>query len=175
MYDYQDDDTFTHRESGFHGLSHRPAYTRLNVGWLEVGRPYAKGVVPAVFVEKLEAVRRVQWMNVCLGVQACDLCTGEEVAEGNGELRIPGEPGVAYAAPFLVAHHVTAHGYRPPRAFVDAVLAVDLDAWARARWPDVPFPWVPDDADRMLGQKAVSEGPSRRAAPGSPAGGSYGH
>lgn len=25
-----------------------------------------------------------------------------------------------------------------------------LDAWAATWWPDVPFPWVPDDAERML-------------------------
>lgn len=30
------------------------------------------------------------------------------------------------------------------------VLAVDLEAWAAARWPDVPFPWVPDDVERMV-------------------------
>ncbi|MFF7367088.1 MULTISPECIES: hypothetical protein [Streptomyces] len=65
---------------------------------------------------------------------------GAEAPEGKGELPIPGEAGVACAAPFLITHYVTAHGHRPPRAFVDAVLAVALDAWAAARWPDVPSP-----------------------------------
>ncbi|WP_445529929.1 DUF7919 family protein [Streptomyces cyslabdanicus] len=63
---------------------------------------------------------------------------------------MPGEPDIAYAAPFLITHCVTAHDYRPPQVFIDAVLAVDLDAWAAARWPDVPFPCGPDDAERML-------------------------
>lgn len=89
-------------------------------------------------------------MNVCLGVHECDLCPEDEAPEGNGEVRIPGEPGVAYAAPFLITHYVTDHSYRPPQVFIDAVLAVDLDAWASARWPDVPFPWAPADAERML-------------------------
>ncbi|MFE2149246.1 hypothetical protein ACFXAO_04345 [Streptomyces lavendulae] len=101
-------------------------------------------------MKKLKAVQEVQWMNVCLGVHECDLCPEDEAPDGNGEVRIPGGPGVAYAAPFLITHYVTAHGYRPPQAFIDAVLAVDLDAWAATRWPEVPFPWVPDDAKRML-------------------------
>ncbi|GAA3794998.1 hypothetical protein ACFS5L_30700 [Streptomyces phyllanthi] len=150
-YRYRAEDEFTDRESGFFGLSYRPAYTRLNVGWLEAGRPYPVGPVPAGFVEKLKAVQAVQWMNVCLGTHECDLCPVEETGrpEGNGEVRVPGPPGIAYAAPFLITHYITAHGYRPPQVFVDAVLAVDLDTWAAARWPDVPFPWVPEDAERM--------------------------
>ncbi|MFD5659511.1 DUF7919 family protein [Streptomyces hirsutus] len=149
-YGYQDEDAFTDGESGFYALWYRPAYRRLNIGWLEAGRPYPTGAVPAAFVEKLKVVQKVQWMNICLGQHECDLCPEREAPEGNGEIRIPGEPGIAYAAPFLITHYVTAHGYRPPQVFIDAVLAVDLDAWAAARWPDVPFPWVPDDAERML-------------------------
>ena len=149
-YAYQDEDAFTDRESGFYALRYRPEYTRLNIGWLEAGNPYTTGTVPTSFVEKLKAVQEVQWMNVCLGVHTCDLCPEEEAAEGNGEVRIPGDHGIAYAAPFLITHYITAHGYRPPRAFIDAVLAVDLGKWAALRWPDVPFPWVPADAERML-------------------------
>lgn len=143
---------FIDRESGFYALWYRPTYTRLNIGWLEAGRPYAAGTVPAAFVERLKAVQDVHWMNVCLGAHRCDLCPDQETSapEGNGEVRIPGEPGIAYAAPFLIAHYVTAHGYRPPQVFIDAVLAVDLDEWTAARWPDVPFPWVPDEAEPML-------------------------
>ena len=48
-YEYLDDDTFTDRESGFYGLSYRPAYTRLNIGWLEAGKPYSAGTVPTAF------------------------------------------------------------------------------------------------------------------------------
>lgn len=148
-YTYRDEDAFGDGES-FRELWYRPEYVRLNVGWLEADEPYPTGAVPAAFVEKLGAVQRVQWMNVCLGVHECDLCPEAQAPEGNGEIRIPGEAGTAYAAPFLISHYVTVHGYRPPQVFVDAVLAVDLDAWAAARWPDVPFPWVPEDAERLL-------------------------
>ncbi|GAB2745436.1 hypothetical protein [Streptomyces bullii] len=134
-YDYRDEDAFTDRESGFYALWYRPAYTRLNIGWLEAGKPYSTGTVPTVVVEKLKAVQEVQWMNVCLGVHECDLCPAGEAPEGNGEVRIPGGPGFAYAAPFLITHYVTAHGYRPPQAFMDAVLAVDLGVRTVARRP----------------------------------------
>ncbi|MER7705039.1 hypothetical protein ABTX81_19355 [Kitasatospora sp. NPDC097605] len=148
-YDYQPYDTFDDPESGVCALRYRPTYTRLNVGWLEAGHPYPTGPVPPAFLEKLKAVQKVQWMNVCLGRHDCDLCPDGETPEGNGEVRIPGGPGTAYAAPFLITHYITAHGYRPPQVFIDAVLAVDLDAWAAARWPDVPFPWVPEDAEHL--------------------------
>ncbi|GHF67768.1 hypothetical protein GCM10018790_52180 [Kitasatospora xanthocidica] len=149
-YAYRPEDGFTDPESGVFALWYAPAYTRLNVGWLQAGEPYPTGEVPAGFVAKLAAVQQVQWMNVCLGVHECDLCPPGEGPEGNGEIRIPGAPSIAYAAPFLIGHYVTAHGYRPPAAFVDAVLAVDVDAWAAARWPQVPFPWVPEEGVEWL-------------------------
>ena len=125
-YDYQDEDEFTDRESGFYALWYRPAYIRLSIGWLEAGKPYSTGTVPTAFVEKLKAVQEVQWMNVGLGVHECDLCPEAVAPEGNGEVRIPGKPGLAYAAPFLITHYITAHGYRPPQVFINAVLAVEI-------------------------------------------------
>ncbi|WP_455908035.1 DUF7919 family protein [Streptomyces cinereoruber] len=77
------------------------------MGWLETGKPYSTGTVPAVFVEKLKTVQEAPWMNVCLGVHECDLRPEEEAPEGNGEVRIPGVPGVAHAAPFLITHYIT--------------------------------------------------------------------
>lgn len=88
-------------------------------------------------------------MNACLGVHECDLCPTGEGPEGNGEVRIPGSSGIAYAAPRLIGHYVGAHDCQPPPVFIDAVLAVDLDEWAAARWPEVPFPWIPADAEHL--------------------------
>lgn len=149
VYDYSDDDSFIDGESGFYGVSFRPTYTRLNVGWLEAGRPYPTGSVPAAFTERLKAVQAVHRMNICLGVHECDLCPPEDAPEGNGEVRIPGSPGIAYAAPFLIGHYIDAHHYQPPQVFIHAVLAVNLDEWAAARWPEVPFPWIPEHAERL--------------------------
>ncbi|WP_448316818.1 DUF7919 family protein [Streptomyces sp. CO7] len=66
--------------------------------------------------------------------------------QGTGEIRVPGPPGVVFAAPRLVGHYVTGHGYRPPRPFVDAVLAFDPYGSWEARFPGVRFPWIPEDA-----------------------------
>ena len=126
-YEYCADDSFEDRESGFYALWYSPVYARLNIGWLEAGRPYPTGTVPEGFVGNLEGIQQVQWMNVCLGVHECDLCPPEEGPEGNGEVRIPGEPGIASAAPFLITHCTAVHGYKPPGGFVDAVLSVDVN------------------------------------------------
>ena len=149
-YDYMPEDSFTDRESGFYALWYHPAYIRLNVGWLEAGRPYLRGSIPPGVIEKLKAIQTVQRMNVCLGVHDCDLCPPGEGDEGNGEIRIPGSAGVAYAAPLLVTHYIAVHDYLPPAVFVEAVLSVNVEEWAAARWPDVPFPWVPSEAQRLL-------------------------
>ncbi len=147
-YTYQDVDTFGDRES-FRELWYRPEYIRLNVGWLQAGKPYptarARGLRgeagghPAGPVDE-RLPRRPRVRPVSRGGRP----------GRNGEIRIPGEAGVAYAAPFLITHYITVHGYRPPQVFVDAVLAVELGAWAAARWPDVPFPWVPENAEHLL-------------------------
>ncbi|SBT42774.1 DUF7919 family protein [Micromonospora auratinigra] len=146
-YDYLPEEHFTDREPPFGDVSFRPAYARLAVGWLAAGRPYPVGPVPAALTRRLAVIGAVQRVNLCLGYHECDLCPpGQRPPEGNGELRVPGAPGVAYAAPVLIGHYVTGHGYRPPPEFVAAVLAVDVDAWSRSRWPELPFPWIPADA-----------------------------
>jgi len=47
---------------------------------------------------------------------------GETVKVGNSELRIFGSEGIIYACPTMVFHYVKDHLYRPPQAFIDAVL-----------------------------------------------------
>jgi hypothetical protein len=47
-----------------------------------------------------------------------------------------------FAAPAPVWHHVTAHDYRPPAEFVEAVRHYD------AAWATGPGPWIPPDAVR---------------------------
>ncbi|MFF0476441.1 hypothetical protein [Streptomyces sp. NPDC004284] len=38
------------------------------------------------------------------------------------------------------------HGYLPPREFIEAVLAFDLQDRSAA-YPSIAFPWIPDDAE----------------------------
>ena len=44
--------------------------------------------------------------------------------KGIEKILIPGKGGLVYCAPGLILHYITAHGYKPPAAFVDAVMAI---------------------------------------------------
>lgn len=96
-----------------------------------------------------------------LGLHECDLCStplpdlhpgyaprpGHRRASlGTGEIRVPGTPGTAFAAPRLIGHYVADHAYLPPRPFVDAVLAFDPYGPWPVRFPGIGFPWIPDTA-----------------------------
>lgn len=48
---------------------------------------------------------------------------GMSVSLGSAEVRVVTREGNWLAAPNLVYHYVTHHGYRPPREFIEAVLA----------------------------------------------------
>jgi hypothetical protein len=131
------------------------------VGWLSGDRPWAVGVVPAAFIERLEAILAVQAVNEMLGLHYCDLCPPSDVqppasyeprpghrrsSVGTGEIRIPGGPGTAFAAPRLVGHYVIDHGYLPPESFTEAVLAFDPNDLVPVKYPWARFPWIPEDA-----------------------------
>ena len=71
-----------------------------------------------------------------------------EIYLGHAEVWVPSpDQRLTYAAPDLIWHYVTAHGYLPPKEFQEAVLQFDLscdwsgdaqlerlreDAWRRA-------------------------------------------
>ncbi|MCX2179948.1 hypothetical protein KV205_05300 [Streptomyces sp. SKN60] len=157
----EDGDVFTEAGAGLRFVTVRNAYRRLNVGWLESGQPWTTGSASADFVSKLLAVLDGQGVNQALGLHECDLCPvpldasrpwyeprpgHRRAGAGTGEIRVPGAPGTAYAAPQLIGHYVADHGYLPPREFVDAVLAFDLQDRSAA-YPAIAFPWIPDDAE----------------------------
>jgi hypothetical protein len=119
-------------------LSHRMAYIQdlapyayfpepepepyLAVGWLSAEEPYTQGETSAEFraaLANLPTSKRTRgWHN-------CPFCPREGIynrdANGTCEIRVR-HGGVSYAAPVLIRHYVEAHGYRPPEAFIDAVL-----------------------------------------------------
>ncbi|MGX1544627.1 DUF7919 family protein [Streptomyces adustus] len=162
-YAYSDaDDIFGDPTTGVRFVSFRPAYERLNVGWLEAGRPWTRGRGPEGFTDKLLEILAAQQVNEMLGLHCCDLCGAAPfdshpwftprpghrcAAAGTGELRVPGPPGVAFAAPQLIGHYVADHGYLPPRTFRDAVLAFDPRQAAATSYPWTGFPWIPDGAE----------------------------
>lgn len=123
-------------------LVYQPPYRRLNVGWLDAPRPVPTGDVPAWVSEKLLEMSSGPRVNVMRGFHTCTYCTDSH--RGNSELRVPGEPGVMFAAPSLIGHYVTAHAYLPPRPFIDALATYDHPGWLT----DPDTPWIPPDAER---------------------------
>lgn len=102
----------------------------INVGWLGAGHPFPRGGPLGAAVERallLCAARPVRNFRGCHACEFCDveICTpsldGRDILLGNGEIRVRGGDGRWYAAPTLVWHYVTAHGYHPPAPFLEAV------------------------------------------------------
>src|SRR5512143_347802 len=112
----------------------------VNVGWLDEDHAFPTGSVPPAFVEALSELCRAGVLPM-RGVHFCNLCVPRRERRsyadlvptvvrsaagdyhvGNAEIRVPRAGGIPYAAPNMVIHYVVVHGYRPPDAFVEAVL-----------------------------------------------------
>jgi len=109
----------------------------LNVGWLARGYEFAKGDLPQRFVSRLQKLCEHAPTQQTRGLHSCELCAGEipfadDERHSSAEIRAVGADGTRYAAPTLIVHYVTAHGYAPPQVFVDAVLRMDPLAWEHA-------------------------------------------
>jgi hypothetical protein len=95
----------------------------LNIGWLDEGQTFPVGPTSQPFQDAL--------LELCehpiilhRGVHKCWFCRGKlQDMVGNGQIRVLTGSGIWYAAPTLVHHYVTRHGYSPPADFVDAVLS----------------------------------------------------
>ena len=106
----------------------------LAIGWLDVGRPYSRGPVPAAFFEPLAQLAVNPWQPlVTAGRHACPFCvfTGgpveirvgdASVLLGVNNVFVPAADAV-YVTPSLVLHYIDAHDYAPPEAFRRAVEA----------------------------------------------------
>ncbi|MEE4592566.1 hypothetical protein V2J94_11830 [Streptomyces sp. DSM 41524] len=109
----------------------------VNVGWLERQEEFPRGEVPTEFVHALAVVCRDHSTNRMRGWQSCTLphpegkppypvvveVDGTEVTLGSAEIRLLARDGRWLIAPNLVLHYVAAHGYLPPREFIEAVTA----------------------------------------------------
>jgi len=99
------------------------------VGWLAAAQPYSVGETSAEFVEKLRLMAKQWWAStstlawpVTLGFHICEFC-GKVRAGGN--FGVP-SGSILYVAPEMISHYVEAHGYKPPDAFINAVLGSPL-------------------------------------------------
>jgi hypothetical protein len=106
----------------------------LNVGWLDISVPCSTGATPQQFQEVLLDFCLDEYTaQYCMGYHECQYCinppwsivvqhrSGKEVVLGGGEIRVIGN-SIIYASPTLIYHYVSAHNYKPPDEFVEAVL-----------------------------------------------------
>lgn len=110
----------------------------LAVGWLEADHDYPRGEVGPGAVEALERLFVHAWEPITAGGwHDCSLCprkptdgpitrliAGRRELLGVKNLLLPAGD-LIYAAPSLVIHYIEDHGYKPPDAFTDALLAND--------------------------------------------------
>jgi hypothetical protein len=109
----------------------------INIGWLDAAMPFPIGEAPPAFVDRLIALGR-DGVHRTRGLHFCNLCPASESAfpeptevhspdgdypVGGAEIRVAGPAETVFAAPDMVVHYVTEHSYRPPDAFIEAVLA----------------------------------------------------
>jgi len=111
-----------------------PAPKGLGVGWLDMAHDFARGEVPAVFIERLsELCKRPVVQH--RGFHVCNLCefmcdpTYERRKEigalSSSVIRVIGRSGTVYYSPAMIHHYVAIHGYRPPDDFISAVIESD--------------------------------------------------
>lgn len=95
------------------------------VGWLDIAHEYPRGEVEPAFVEALRQHVRTAWEPVsAAGPHFCQFCPKERKGGRTGGVRnlwVPSGEHL-FIAPELVVHYVADHGYRPPEAFIEAVL-----------------------------------------------------
>jgi hypothetical protein len=123
-----------------YAVERNPPLRVLAVGWLDFFT-FRLGGTPRRFRELLgELCRRPPIDTQTVGFHPCRLGTclwrwllfnmmpsGRPCRfhAGSAEIIVPGRDGKVYRAPTLIHHYVTAHWYRPPWEFVEAVLALD--------------------------------------------------
>lgn len=107
----------------------------INIGWLDPAHPLPTGHVPGDVIRTLARLCRDP-VHGTRGFHTCKFCppagadrepftTGRdedgEFMVGSAEIRVAGPSGVTFAAPDMVIHYVTEHGYQPPDEFLAAL------------------------------------------------------
>jgi len=91
----------------------------LNIGWLSIDNEYPKGTTPQEAIEKIRELTQKP-VNICRGTHRCEFCDTNPKM-GNGEIRVPA-PDVIFASPVLILHYIEEHEYKPPEAFIQALM-----------------------------------------------------
>ncbi|WP_027345058.1 DUF7919 family protein [Hamadaea tsunoensis] len=124
-----------------------PFSALLNVGWLEPGHPVPSGPVDPLVVDRLAQLCGTSPVAVTRGAYRCRfspcrenrvvaavVVDGRRWALGGAEIWLPCRDGTALAAPNMVHHYVTVHGYRPPDEFLEAIMGPDAGSFDEKAW-----------------------------------------
>lgn len=98
----------------------------LTIGWLSRDHSFSTGDVPSNLLPRLHQYLDCV-VNQTRGLHGCPFCDDglayrAEGHMGSAEIRVFAPDGTVYAAPTLVIHYIAKHRYRPPEAFIRAVL-----------------------------------------------------
>jgi hypothetical protein len=98
----------------------------LAVGWLGNECPRATHKASKAFVKKLEKLINNRFEYVLyMGSHFCELCKESKRYQEQGQIFIPCKYGKVFAAPTMIVHYIKAHGYVPPKSFIDAVMETE--------------------------------------------------
>lgn len=129
------------------------------VGWLARGERFPSGSLSANLVQRLADVASHP-VNQSRGFHRCEFCgrrqvavatsRGKRVLLGSAELWLPGRLTM-FASPNLIVHYIEAHGYLPPKEYLEALECVDVENWKPSRdycWDllQAQYPSVREDA-----------------------------
>ena len=101
-----------------------------NVGWLGPEASFETAEPDAELLDSLWQFCAVS-VGQTRGLHDCHLCPlytsnsaergGKKLLLGSAEIRVFSVTGDVYASPNLIYHYVSAHRYRPPQGFVEAL------------------------------------------------------
>jgi len=109
----------------------------VNVGWLDRAHVFTTGALNEPVLERLWQFCRASVVHT-RGSHGCEFCQpphrgllsvtrgAETLKLSSAEIRVFRADGRVYAAPDLIYHYVTQHGYCPPPEFVSAMLECPL-------------------------------------------------
>lgn len=104
----------------------------VNIGWLDLKKPFRQGYVDPVLALRIGELCKTP-VNRTRGFHGCGLCTeypiretigscGDPVRLGDAEIRVAGK-GKTYVCPTLIYHYIVKHRYKPPGEFLSAIVA----------------------------------------------------
>ena len=91
------------------------------VGWLGKEATFETGSVSKQLFHKLKELCSTPWQPIAsAGFHLCELCQFDAPACSDN-IFVPHQ-GKIYVSPVAILHYISAHWYRPPPIFIDAVL-----------------------------------------------------